>query len=267
MLKHTQESHAKIKSLVVQGKNLAVAAAEKGDLLWKSYLYDLKAGTLKFLLNASIDTLPTAANLKRWKKSSSDKCTLCQNRQTTNHCLNICKVALDSGRFTWRHNNIINYIVQSLDTHKYTVHSDIPGHEAAGGGTVPPELAITPLKPDITIWDKEREKFHIFELTCPLEENIVARNTDKTNKYAHFIKDISDAKTSVTAFEVSSRGYLSPENHKNLKALHKFCQPTIKLSTFKQNISTLSIYSSYHIWLCRSDRNFVQPPYLKATLK
>ena len=115
-----------------------------------------------------------------WKKSSSDKCTLCQNRQTTNHCLNICKVALDSGRFTWRHNNIINYIVQSLDTHKYTVHSDIPGHEAAGGGTVPPELAITPLKPDITIWDKECEKFHIFELTCPLEENIVARNTDKT---------------------------------------------------------------------------------------
>ena len=140
-------------------------------------------------------------------------------------------------------------------------------HEAAEGGTVPPELAITPLKPDITIWDKECEKFHIFELNCPIQENIVARNTDKTNKYAHFIKDISNAKTSVTAFEVSSRGYLSPENHKNLKALHKFCQPTIKLSTFKQNISTLSIYSSYHIWLCRSDRNFVQPPYLKATLK
>ena len=56
-------------------------------------------------------------------------------------------MALDSGRFTWRHNNIINYIVQSLDTDKYTVHSDIPGHEAPGGGTVPPELANTPLKP------------------------------------------------------------------------------------------------------------------------
>ena len=188
LLKHTQESHDKIKSLVVQGKNLAVAAAEEGDLLWKSYLYDLKAGTLKFLLNASIDTLPTAANLKRWKKSPSDKCNLCHNRQTTNHCLNICKVALDSGRFMWRHNNIINYIVQSLDTDKYTVHSDIPGHEAPGGGTVPPELAITPLKPDITIWDKHSEKFHIFELTCPLEENIAARNTDKSNKYAYFIR-------------------------------------------------------------------------------
>ena len=33
LLKHTQESHDKIKFLVVQGKNIAVAAAEEGDLL------------------------------------------------------------------------------------------------------------------------------------------------------------------------------------------------------------------------------------------
>ena len=204
---------------------------------------------MKFLLNASIDALPTAAYLKRWNKSSSDKCKLCHNRQTTNHCLNIYKVALDSGRFTWRHNNVINYIIQSLDTSKYTLHSDIPGLEAPQGGTVPPELAITPLKPDITIWDKQNDRFHIFELTCPLEEHIATRNTQKTNKYDHFVKDISIAKTLVTAFEVSSRGYISPENHKNLKTLHKFCRSTDKLSTFKLNISQLGIYSSYHIWL------------------
>ena len=147
---------------MVQDKNLALAAAEEGDLIWKSYIFDLKAGTMKFLLNACIDTLPTAANLKMWEKLSSNKCKLCHNIQTTNHCLNICKVALDSGSFTWRHNSIINYIVQSLDTSKFTIHSDIPGHEAPGGGTVPPELTITALKPDITIWDKSSEKFNIF---------------------------------------------------------------------------------------------------------
>ena len=122
LTKHTAESHEKVKSLVVQGKNLALAAAEEGDLIWKSYIFDLKAGTMKFLLNASIDTLPTAANLKRWKKSLSDKCKLCKNRQTTNHCLNICKVALDTGRFTWRHNNVVNYIVECLDSSRYTIH-------------------------------------------------------------------------------------------------------------------------------------------------
>ena len=81
----------------MQGHNLALAAAEKQDLVWKSFMYDLKQGTLKFLLNAGIDTLPTAANLKRWKKSASDLCKLCRGRQTTDHVLSICKVALDTG--------------------------------------------------------------------------------------------------------------------------------------------------------------------------
>ena len=54
-----------VKTLAVQGHNLALAAAEKQDLVWKSFMFNLKQGTLKFLLNASIDTLPTAANPKR----------------------------------------------------------------------------------------------------------------------------------------------------------------------------------------------------------
>ena len=35
-----------------------------------------------------------------------------------------------------------------------------------------------------------------------------------------------------------------------------------KLGNFKKNISGLSIYSSYHIWLCRSDPLFQEPPFL-----
>ena len=63
-----------VRSLTVQGKTLALASAEKEDALWKGYIFNLKAGTMKFLINATIDTLPTAANLKRWKKSPSDLC-------------------------------------------------------------------------------------------------------------------------------------------------------------------------------------------------
>ena len=107
-----------MKSLAVQGKTLVLAAAEATDFTWKSFLYDMKAGTLKFLVNSVIDTLPTAANLVRWSKSNSDKCKLCKGRQTTDHCLNICKVGLDTGRWTWRHNNIVNFVVNSLDTPK-----------------------------------------------------------------------------------------------------------------------------------------------------
>ena len=125
---HQEKSIDKVKSLAVQGRTLELALAEKSDFTWKSFLYELKVGTLKFLVNAVIDTLPTNAYLKRWKKSPSDKCKLCMSRQTTAHCLNICKVSLDTGRWTWRHNNIVNFEVNSLDTTKYTIHSDIAGH-------------------------------------------------------------------------------------------------------------------------------------------
>ena len=98
-------------------------------------MYNLKKGTLKFLLNASIDTLPTLANLKRWKKSPTDL-KLCRCRQTTSHILNSCSIALNSGRYTWRHDTILSYILSCIDTSKVSVFSDLPGHQAGGGDTV-----------------------------------------------------------------------------------------------------------------------------------
>ena len=267
--KHIQSSHDTVwrdhvKSLTVQGNTLALAAAEECDLSWKSYMFGLKQGTLKFILNASIDTLPSQANLKRWKKSTSDMCPLCRGRQTTNHVLNICPIGKDTGRWTWRHNNVVNYIVSCVDKEKYTVYSDLPGHTAAGGGSIPPEICITVQKPDIVIIDKSSKDVHLFELTCPLETNIDLRHQDKCDKYAHFVTDCSSAnsKCTVTCFEVSSRGLITPRNHDHLSNLHKFTQKGVKMSMFKKNISALSVLSSYHIWLCRSDPTFQEPPFL-----
>ena len=53
-----------MKSLVQRANFFALAEAEKEDMIWKSYMYDMKKGTLKFLLNACIDALSTAANLQ-----------------------------------------------------------------------------------------------------------------------------------------------------------------------------------------------------------
>ena len=254
-----------VRSLTVQGHNLALAAAEKQDLVWKSFMFDLKQGTLKFLLNAGIDTLPTAANLKRWKKSASDLCKLCKCRQTTDHVLSICKVALESGRYTWRHNCVINYIVNSIDE-KYTVYSDLPGHTAPGGGSIPPEICVTTEKPDIVIIDKHNQEIHLYELTCPAERNIDQRHTDKSNKYAHFTTDITHFSCKVSCFEVSTKGFLNSRNHTTLNALHKFVKPNITKSQFKSNISAPSLTASYHIFLCKDEPTFLEPPYLLPPL-
>ena len=58
---HEDRCVEKLKSLAVQGKTLELAVAAETDFSWKSYLYDMRAGTMKFLLNATVDTLPTAA--------------------------------------------------------------------------------------------------------------------------------------------------------------------------------------------------------------
>ena len=52
------------RGLQVQGSILALVTQKKEDLLWKSVMFQLKSGTLKFMLNARIDTLPTPANLR-----------------------------------------------------------------------------------------------------------------------------------------------------------------------------------------------------------
>ena len=112
---------------------------------------------------------------------------MCKRRQTTDHIL----IALDTGRYTWRHNCVINYIVNSVDE-KFTVYSDLAGHTAPGGCSIPPELYVTVQKPDIVILNKHNKTIHIFELTCPLKKYIDTRHLEKSNKYSHFTTDISE---------------------------------------------------------------------------
>ena len=131
-LSHTQ-------TLVKQGNLLSIAALEKSDAIWKSYIFDMKKGTMKFLLNACLDTLPTRANLLQWGKTTSDLCTLClganqdlqgRRKETTHHILNGCKVSLDQQRYTWRHDNFL----------KFKLNVDIAGYSLQGGGDNLPRL-------------------------------------------------------------------------------------------------------------------------------
>ena len=94
-----------------------------------------------------MDTLPTA---ERQKKSSSG---LFKRRQTTNHVLSACPVALDQNRYTCRHDAVISYIVNIVFP-KFTFFSDILGHNLPGVGSIPPDLCVTDQKPDIIILNK-----------------------------------------------------------------------------------------------------------------
>ena len=84
---------------------------------------------------------------------------------------------------------------------------------------MPPGVCIANLKPDITIWDKENKKFHMLDLTVPLERNIDVRHLEKSKKYAHFVTNISHLHTSLTVLAVSSTGNITADNKKRISTL------------------------------------------------
>ena len=255
-----------VKTLIKQGKILELSFLEQNDATWKSFIYNLPRGTMKWLLNANLDTLPTKANLKQWGKRTNDSC-FCGQKQTLNHILSCCNRALHDGRYTYRHDNILSYILSCLDQDKYKVYVDIEGSRTTPGGTLPPDVLVSNLKPDIVVLDKKKKEVHIFELTVPNEQRIETSNQLKFKKYKHFLTDIKTYKPSLTPFEVGAQtGYISKENRKNISNIHKFCKTSIKLKNFLNNVSAISVLSSYYIFNCRDSESWdlvstIPPPF------
>ena len=126
---------------------------------------------------------------------------------------------------------------------------------------------VSTLRPDIVILDKIKKELNIFELTVPAESRIKISHSLKYQKYQHLISDIGSQTVNIIPFEIGSQtGYISLDNKEYLKKLHKFCQTNIKLRKFKQNISALTVLSSYLVFNSRNhgwgDMDPILPPFL-----
>ncbi len=135
----------KIQSYVMQGDFLRLIAEEDSNLTWKGFLWGVPRGVARFAINAGLNTLPTADNLKRWGKQTSDLCQVCngQGKQTLNHVLSSCKVALEQGRFTFRHDSVLRTVVDFMGgklKDGFSLYCDLTGRGAGGGGTLPQDI-------------------------------------------------------------------------------------------------------------------------------
>jgi len=101
---------------------------------------------LSFLLRAGCDTLPTPMNLSKWNIITNPKRALCHTPQpTTNHILPGCSVALEQGRYTWRHDSVLKVFVHGLQSHLqdcFKLYADLPGYLASVSppSTIPTKL-------------------------------------------------------------------------------------------------------------------------------
>ena len=140
--------------------------------------------------------------------------------------------------------------------------SDLPGCQAPHGGTVPPHVLVTALKPDIVIVSENSLEVIVFELTCPWDTNIARSHNYKTEKYAPLVADL--AQTRVVSFfsiEVSARGQLTKENRSRLKCfLMKSCNGSNALFKSLVNFaSKASLLTSYSIFSARKEPTWEDP--------
>jgi hypothetical protein len=161
----------------MQGNLFALLQAENESITWKSYMWDLPHGVLKFADNSSIDTLPTFANLRRRGKRSLVNCQLCGNmvKQTLFHVLVHCKHTMDQGRLTWRHNSVLNHIAGCLKSalvgkNMVELYCDLNRLQDPDGGSIPADVMVQAQRPDLVIVDGSvygRFRIALVELTCP----------------------------------------------------------------------------------------------------
>ena len=165
-----------------------------------------------FAHKALLQTLPTAANLVRWKRITDPSCSLCKSGlvQTNKHVLSNCPSQTALQRYTDRHNAILYILVNWLSTvlkSSQKLFADIEFSNVESTSEL-----FSSLRPDITVLSD-----HLLittELTICQETNLKSSRLYKTAKYHNIHSYCTSRSTGKQVknftIEVSTLGLMSP---------------------------------------------------------
>ena len=207
-----------------------------------SELWQAEPYRIKFLIVSVYDVLPSPSNLFCWGKVDAPSCPLCLRRGTLEHILSCCSKALREGRYTWRHDQVLKAIAETIFT-SITQNKPLrparqaiafiragekpkPKPRGAAGllGTAPdwqmkadlgkqlgfPEhIAETTLRPDIVLFSDSTKQVVLLELTVPWEERMEEANERKRAKYANLVEECRRRgwRARCVPIEVGCRGF------------------------------------------------------------
>ena len=168
---------------------------------------------------------------------------------------------LQKGRFTYRHDQILHYLLKTLAApgmEGLTFHSDLEGWKV-GGGSIPPEIVVTSQRLDLVILDKRKTQteIHLVELTVPFDtiEGIErAREREKVSAMLPWPPtSVSRASSQVPppTLEIGTRGYISPRNRGTITHLCKIAGER-KVKEVLSNCSKKALLGSKEIYNARN---------------
>jgi hypothetical protein len=126
-----EERLARLDTLQMQGLWSRWDHIMQKDFSWRRmFAGAISDAILRFVVNAQLLTLPSEDNLRRWGKASADSVCRLEHKApdgtvmqcktphpTALHVLTGCKVALEQGRYTWRHDSLLLVLKQHIVPH------------------------------------------------------------------------------------------------------------------------------------------------------
>ncbi|GFS07036.1 polyprotein [Elysia marginata] len=209
-----------------------------------------------------------------WGLQTNGKLESVQIRQTTEHVLSSCKVALSQGRYTWRHNRVLQELASVISiakgqsnppslnftiftteggARKWCGRSNTASNQRKGlldgcddwevSADLPewdkhPEvIRRTTLRPDIVIHSPSTQQVIMVELTVPYESRMEQAHTYKKEKYLDLTKELekSGYRAKIMPIEIGARGFAGSSAYDLLSKLNQWQQTNKSLETASRN--------------------------------
>ena len=159
---------SRLQNLPQQGKMMAQFEGSAAAL-WSKCVGRLPPEPLSFILNATVESLPTNANICKWGKIPLPSCALCHGEhQSLLHILNDCPTAMILRRYSARHDEVLQIMSAFVGTHlppSFSMSVD----SAESEYLFPHHITPTNLRPDMVWWSDEKKQIRLLELTISYE--------------------------------------------------------------------------------------------------
>ena len=221
---------------------------EKLNGIWSSTQSNLPSNIFNFTIKYLNNTLPTRKNLLKWNLSQTSDCEFCLLPETLLHVVAGCKVYLDQGRYTWRHNSALNFLATSFQAiNGSSLYADLPGFLS------PSIITGDQLRPDLLLKTKEN-CLYVLELTIGFETNLNCNAVRKSEKYATLVSDLKSQFKSVSFvnLSISSLGIFGNSCSSFIDMCDSLSIDHQQKRYLISKLTSISIRTTYYIFCCRN---------------
>ena len=222
--------------------------------LWSSAQSSLPKNIFNFSIKYINNTLPTKTNLKRWGLSPSSDCSFCLTQESLLHIVSGCKVYLQQGRYTWRHDSILMLIATTFRSLQHAkIFADIPCFLSTS------VITGDDLRPDLLL-SLSNKSLYILELTLGYESNLGNNAERKKQKYRELTQQLKNDYDKINFVNLSISALdIYDKNTTDFIGMMK----TLKFDKRSTNymikkITSIAIRTSYYIF-CRRNKEWTDP--------